>query len=403
MKKILFVINTLGTAGAEKALLELLSRINRDEFEVDLFVLMNQGELVKDVPSNVHILNRNIDTTPVQSKEGYEHLKKYVFRQFFKHGAVFSNFAYLVKHTVSMVLHGKINKDKLLWYTMATAGERFKTEYDLAVAYIEGGAAYYTNRYVKAKKKAAFIHIDYKEAGYSRSLDRDCYLNFDRIYAVSDEVKKVFTSVYPEMSEKTDVFHNLLNIDRIREKAKADGGFADGYNGIRLLTVGRLTSQKAFEVSIKALRLLKDRGVTARWYVLGEGDERTKLEAYINELSLTEDFILLGNRENPYPYYKQCDIYVHASKFEGKSIAIQEAKILGCPIVVSDCSGNREQVTDGVDGKMCDFDSEKIADAIFELIKDESKRTTLGENAAKSMEAMNSDESIKNLLNLTKM
>ena len=118
----------------------------------------------------------------------------------------------------------------------------------------------------------------------------------------------------------------------------------------RLLTVGRLTSQKAYEIAIDAMKLLKEKGVQAHWYVLGEGELREVLQRQINRLGLEKDFLLLGAVENPYPYYAQCDLYVHATRFEGKSIAVQEAKILGCPILVSDCNGNREQVKDGVDG-----------------------------------------------------
>ena len=120
----------------------------------------------------------------------------------------------------------------------------------------------------------------------------------------------------------------------------------------------------------------------ARWYVLGEGELREKLQYKINRLGLKKDFILLGAKENPFPYYKQCDLYVHASRFEGKSIAIQEAQTMGCAIVVSDCSGNREQVTPGVDGMMCRLDAKEISDTVEALVKDEEKCRKLGKKAA---------------------
>lgn len=97
------------------------------------------------------------------------------------------------------------------------------------------------------------------------------------------------------------------------------------------------------------MKILKDHGVKARWYVLGEGELREKLQSQINRLGLQNDFVLLGAKTNPYPYYRQCDLYVHATRFEGKSIAIQEAQTLGCTILVSDSSGNREQVIQGED------------------------------------------------------
>ena len=132
-----------------------------------------------------------------------------------------------------------------------------------------------------------------------------------------------------------------------------------------------------------AMKLLKDQGIKVRWYVLGEGELRQKLQQKIDSLGLTEDFVLLGARENPYPYYRQCDLYVHATRFEGKSIAVQEAQILGCTILVSDCSGNREQVKNGTDGILCQLSAEEISRSIRELLKDEEKCRQYGENASK--------------------
>jgi glycosyltransferase involved in cell wall biosynthesis len=300
-----------------------------------------------------------------------------------------------------MLFKGGLKVDKLLWRAMAVSADRFDEHYDLAVAYIEGGAAYYVKEFVNADRKAGFIHIDYKEAGYTRKLDKNCYLSFDRIFTVSDEVKGVFSEVYPELTDRIEVFHNLLDIEGIKHKAELPGGFDDDFDGLRIVTVGRLNLQKSFDVSIDAMKLIKDAGIRARWYVLGEGDQREFLESRIEMLGLKEDFILLGNRANPYPYVKQCDLYVHASKFEGKSIAIQEARILGKPIVVTDCSGNREQINDGMDGRICDFDSNAIAETVIEMLKDKDKATQMGIAAAnRILEEEKNSADLQKLINL---
>jgi len=237
--------------------------------------------------------------------------------------------------------------------------------------------------YVKAKRKVGFIHIDYQKAGYTKTLDKGCYDEYYRIYTVSEEVKQHFNAVYPEYEKKTEVFHNMVNQDRIRERAKLSGGFEDDFDGTRILTVGRLTAQKAYEVAVEAMKLLKERGEQVRWYVLGEGEERKPLEKQIEEYGLENDFLLLGAKSNPYPYLAQTDLYVHATRFEGKSIAIQEAQTLGCTILVSDCSGNREQVEDGVDGAMCDLTPEGICEGICKLLKDKEACKRYGEAAAR--------------------
>ena len=88
-----------------------------------------------------------------------------------------------------------------------------------------------------------------------------------------------------------------------------------------------------------------------------------------------------GGVANPFPYFKQADIYVHASRFEGKSIAIQEAQTLGCAIIASDCNGNREQIIDGEDGLLCELTPEGVAGAIIRLIEDAALRQRLGNQA----------------------
>ena len=382
MKKALFVINTLGHAGAETALLELLRHFDPKEYEVSLYVLTNQGEMVHELPEYVKLLNTHYADCSVLSREGKKALRGQVLRAMLSGGSILRCFPYLVKNLWAMLRRGAVLPDKLLWRVMSDGGLRMDTCYDLAVAYLEGGSAYYVADHVKANKKAAFLHVDYGKAGYTRELDRDCYLKYDKVFTVSDEVKESFLKVYPECKPVTEVFHNIINQEEIREKSKLSGGFSDSYDGWRILTVGRLTAQKAYEVSIDAMGLLKERGVRARWYVLGEGEQRSFLEERIKKLGLEKDFLLLGAVSNPYPYMLQADMYVHASRFEGKSIAIQEAQTLGKAILVSDCSGNREQVEHNVDGVLCSLTPEEICGGIAGLLADQEKCRRLGAAAA---------------------
>lgn len=383
MKRVLVVINTLGRAGAETALIELLRHLDPAQYDVSLYVLLNQGELVHELPPFVRLLNRNYSDTSVLSKEGQRRLVKQILRAMATRWTLIRSLPYLSRNLWDMVRRGNVSFSRLLWRVAADGGERLDARYDLAVAFLEGGSTYYVADHVQADKKAAFVHVDYKKAGYSRTLDGDCYRQYDRIFSVSDEVKASFLEAYPECAGRTEVFHNLINRDKILVGAQLPGGFSDGFDGMRLLTVGRLMKQKALEVSIDAMRLLKDAGEHVRWYVLGEGDQRRFLEERIRTLGLEEDFLLLGAVDNPYPYMRQADLYVHASRFEGKSIAIQEAQILGKAILVSDCSGNREQVEQGVDGVMCPLEAEKLCRAIRGLLGNAGERKRLGRAAAR--------------------
>lgn len=369
-KKLLFVINTLSRAGAETALLALLNSLNPEQVEVSLFVLMGQGELVPELPGYVRVLNKSIQSESVLTAAGRKYMARTMGKAMLSRGTILRKFPYMVSQTAAMVKRGKFSVEKLLWPVLAEGAPRLEEEFDLAVAYLEGGSAYYVANFVKAKKKAAFIHIDYAQAGYNRKIDGDCYLKFDRIFTVSKEIQEPFLKIYPELAQRMDVFRNILDVQRIYRLSKEPGGFPDDFDGVKILTVGRLKAQKALEISIDAMRLLKDSGVKARWYVLGEGDQRAFLENHIRQQGLERDFILMGAVGNPYPWFAQTDLYVHCSRFEGKSIAIQEALLLGCPVVVSDCSGNREQLTDGVNGQLCQLSADEIACTIRQLLAD---------------------------------
>lgn len=377
-KKILFVINTLGLAGAETALLALLNALDPEKYEISLYVLLGQGELIDRVPPHVKVLNRGYKSCPVLSGEGRRRLCVTVIKSMLRRGTVFRLLPYLAGIFWEMAQKHKIWPDKLLWRVISDGGPRFEEEYDLAAAYLEGGSAYYVADHVRAKKKAAFIHIDYVQAGYTRKQDKDCYLCYDAIFPVADETRKWFLEVYPECLDRTRIFHNIINQDEIRKKSREGQGFTDGFSGFRILTVGRLTYQKAYPVAIEAMKLLKAEYGGVRWYVLGEGPERPALSKLIRDAGLCEDFILLGAVENPYPYFVEADLYVHATRFEGKSIAIQEAQTLGCAVIASDSRGNREQITQGVDGLLCALDAVAVKEAVAGLICDEARRKRFG-------------------------
>lgn len=385
MKKVLFVINTLGCAGAEKAMLEFIKKFPKEEYEVSLYVLLGQGEMIHQIPEYVKIQNKDYCDASVLSKEGKTRLHKRVLKRLFDKGSIFKNMPYLVNNFASMLSNGTIHADKLLWKVMSDSADVLSEHYDLAIAFLEGGSTYFVHDHVKADRKVTFLHVDYTYAGYTRKLDMDCYLDFDNVFTVSDEVKESFLKVYPECEEKTETFHNLIDQTGIKEKADQTGGFCDAYTGKRILTVGRLTAQKAYPTAIEAMRLLKDKNLDVKWYVLGEGELRGRLQKQIDGLGLTDDFILLGAVENPYPYYKQCDLYVHATRFEGKSIAVQEAQTLGCAILVSDCNGNREQVTDGKDGIVCQLDAEDISSKIEWMLAHEEECKRYGTMAKKRL------------------
>ncbi len=397
-KKILFVINTMGRAGAETAMLELLKALDSPEYDISLYVIMGQGEMIGKLPPYVRLRNLRFNAHSVLSRQGKRGMMATVCRAFFRNGGQIKKIRGIAGNLASMGRQGKFQADKLLWRMLSDGSLRLEEQFDLAVAWLEGASAYYVAEHVKAARKCAFIHIDYESAGYTREMDRNCWDSFEKIFMVSQEVKEHFLAVYPEYADKAEIFHNLVDQEGIRRRSREAGGFSDGYEGKRLLTVGRLTWQKAYDIAIDAMKLLKDKGCNVRWYILGEGDQRRTLEKKIAALQLKEDFVLLGVAENPCPYYAQADIYVHATRFEGKSIAIQEAQTLGCAVIASDCNGNREQIENGEDGILCQLTPEGIAESIETLLQNEETRKKLGKSAERKNMAQ--EQELQKLLQL---
>lgn len=378
MKKILFVMNTMGRAGAERALIALMNTLPREKYQISLQVLIGRGEIFDEIPPHVTVLNKHPDNRSVLSFGGKIALIKTTLRCFFYHLRGFQLLGYLTRNLICQIKQHRIQPDKLLWRIIANGTKPPKENYDLAVAYLEGGSTYFVADFVKAKKKASFIHIDYEKAGYTRELDLDTYQKIDRIFSVSKEAGDSFLRLYPECEGKRFLFRNIIDTTWIKKQSqealsKTDP-FVQSQAQYKLLTVGRLSYQKAYDIAIPALRILRDQGLDIDWFILGEGPLEKELLKQIKSEQLEEHFILLGSKANPYPYYRLANLYIHATRFEGKSIAIEEAQVLGKAIIASDCTGNREQIVHDVSGYLIPLTSEAIADQIEKLLSEPEKR-----------------------------
>lgn len=384
-KKLLFVNNSLGRGGAEKALIELLNVLDPERYEVSLYLMVNRGEFYRQLPSYVRVLNRRPDPGSILDFSGRIACLRAVAASSLRRLSLLRNLPYLAKNRKLTAKGAVYSRQALLsWKILSDGAPRFSEEYDLAVAFLEGAATYYVAEHVKAKHKAAFVHINFVNSGYTKELDHGCYDEFERIFVVSQGVRESFLQVHPEQEAKVRVFHNIINTHLIREKAEGPG-FDDGFSGTRLLTLGRLHAQKAYEVALQALKQVIADGYPVRWYVLGDGPERENLEKLRSQLGLERDFVLLGSRENPYPYVREADLYVHVTRWEGKSVAIEEAQVLHKPILASDIPGNREQIVSGKDGELVELDAASIAKAIERLLDHPELRRAYAEETKKKV------------------
>ena len=390
MKKVLFVINTLGIAGAERTLTALLNEFDREKYEVYIRSIIPRGECFLGIPKGVKILNKNYSAKSVLSPSGSFFIGCMVVKSLFINLFSLKNLKAIWSYTIKQIKNERRSLSKIFWLSLALATKRDNTDYDLAVAFLEGASTYYVSERVKAKRQVTFLHNDYKKSGYLKEIDRYYYGKFERIYCVSTSTKEVACEEFPEFVHKIERFQNVVSDELVKSLAKKGKGFTDSFDGIRFVTVGRLHQQKGYDLVVKAFAraLIRRQDIKAKWYAIGEGPERNSLLALIKSLGISDNVVLLGKKTNIYPYVDQCDIYVHCTKYEGWSIAIAEAKILAKPMIVSDTTNADKQLPPGT-FVVVKRTVEDISNAMVDLMTNEELRKKITEKSSEKWERPN--------------
>ncbi len=363
-KKLLFVIESLVCAGAEKSLVTLLNILDYSKYDVDLQLFAYGGEFQPLVPKEVNIL-----PTLGYFKSATQSLAK-CFLGNPKHAV--SRLRYSLRLRSGCLTHPQ--KAVLFWQCAHNCFPQAEKEYDVAIAYAQGTPTFYVADCIKAKKKIAWINVTYKPDGVYREFIDRYYDKFDRINCVSESAHETFKEIFPERTHKSVVILDINDYSTIAKFAKLESS-VNGYmnfNGTKILTVGRLAPQKGYDIALEACKILKERNVDFCWYVLGRGSQEQEIREYIKRHSLENHFILLGTRANPYPYYLNSDIYVQTSKFEGFGLAIAEARMLNIPVVTTRFDAVYAQMVENENGLVVDMTPEAVADGIERLISDKA-------------------------------
>ena len=233
---------------------------------------------------------------------------------------------------------------------------------------------------IKAKKKIQWIHFDITKIGFNQSFASKVYSKFDKIFVVSKEGREKVIGILPHLKDKTDKFFNIVSPELVMEMADKGSGFEDDFSGVRILTVGRLSKEKGQDLTIPVLARLKEAGYNVRWYCIGDGSARGEYEKLIKEYNVENDYILLGTTPNPYPFMKQCDIYVQSSRHEGYCITLAEARCFDNPIVSTNFTGASEQIAHDQTGLIVNFDEQQMYNAIRQLLDDKNLENKFRKN-----------------------
>ena len=377
MKKILIVMPSLFIGGAERSLLGLLESFDYTKVEVSLFLYRHEGEFLKYIPAQVHLLPelpqyRTFDV-PIKSL-------------LFSTKAVFGAARILSK--AAMRLHCMFSHEKSgVWMPMQYISKYLQPllpqipgSYDLGIMFL-GVADTLLNK-VDAKVKMAWCHTDYDSLYPNKNMDAEVYEKIDYIVNVSDACTDIFKKFYPQFRDKAITIENILAKRMILKEADAQIEDASFDRRPVLLSIGRFNEIKNFHNIPYFCRYLHEHGIPARWYIIGYGADEARIREAIAAEHMEGHVSILGKKDNPYPYIKQCDLYVQPSLLEGKCVTVREAQMLGKPVVITRYATSGSQLEEGVDGVIVPMDNEGCAAGIAALLRDPQKLMQLS-NACK--------------------
>lgn len=341
---ITFVHKSLVTGGAERILINYLNLLSSVEnLNITLLLLENRGEKninIEDINKNINIqFILNTKESEKYAKSENEIQNKSLVRKYYKYQYRKTNEKiierighYLHNTPIDLVINFNSHLDIFL--------REHKINYPL-FRWIHGQA-----------------HLDCWER------DREYYKNIlpqhTYFFAINREMQKSSQEIlsnYGIQPQQVQMLYNPIDINLIQEKANFDLDFMDKDY---LINVSRLDENKNHIQRINIYYQLRKRGVTEKLYIIGDGEYRSKIEEYIKELNLSEHCILLGNKNNPYPFMKRAKLFLSTSLKEGLPTVLIESMVCGVPVISMDCpTGPKEILNDGEFGALIPLKNEQ--------------------------------------------
>lgn len=372
-KNLLFVMSNLRCGGAEKSLISLLQTIDYSLYNVDLQLFSLEGLFLKQVHPNVTILPE------IEEYKYFDMSFSKAIKTGLKKGRLDIVFNRICAGYIFKKEKNASRREQRVWKYISNCVKKSPKKYDAVFGFLEKSPVYYAIEKVDANKKIGFIHNDYEKLEMDVAIDNNYFPKLDYIVTDSEECKAVLAKNFQSCKDKLRVIFNIISPSLIYKLAaeKIEEQFS---NQLKIISIGRLENQKGYDFAIDALKIVKEKGVNFHWIILGEGVEKPNMLAQISKNNLQENITFLGIKENHYPYVKMADIFMQTSRFEGKSIAIDEAKILAKPILVTNFSTVNDQIENNVTGIIAEINPVAIAQKLILLIENQELRKTLSNN-----------------------
>lgn len=361
-KKILVINGHLNAGGVEKSLLDILTHLDYDVYDVDLLLTEEYGDYMPQIPAQVNIILRSLKGT-------YGSFLNVMVKSIKNHDW------FSMKMRIILQMMRCFGCEKIAWARNLLTG---KQEYDCVIGFRRGICTEIATYAVKAKRRIGWWHhgtVNVNTEVYLREIEK-C----DQIVAVSEGCKEMLIRAIPLLEKRLVTIPNILDPERIRQKSD---GFVpyEKETCIHIVSVGRLSPEKHFDDAVSVAKELKERGIPFRWHLVGDGPMREELEQMIRRMNVEDCFVLEGNQVNPYPYMKHADLFVHPSYVESFGIVVTEALALGIPCVVTKSTGIMDFLVDGENAVLTEQNLCSLTDKVIEMVENTELREYIRQNS----------------------
>lgn len=384
MKKILFVINSMEIGGTRRSLINLLNEmVKKNNIECHLLVFSPYGEYMNEIPRGIKLCDTSDDLIAMFSSAEALRCRKDYLRLARKAVLSAKKKVYGEWRVMSDIYHSHIRNSN--------------THYDLAVGFQEGGCNDYAAN-ADADKKIFWIHNNYENLSDLAHGNPESYKKADSINFVAEASMNSFKRNMPEYADKMRVIKNVLPQDIIRRQSEHNVEDIYHTDGVKLVSVGRVSNQKGFDRLVEVASNLKKKKLSFEWVIIGDGEQRKDLNGRVIENHLEDCVHFIGAKSNPYPYIRQADLYVLTSRYESQPMVVMEALTLGVPVL----STSFESVNEIVEGKGFAATVENSVQGIEERLSDllENKEQIEEMKAATVEFQYNNDKIINEILTL---
>ena len=345
--KVLVLHGHLSMGGEERVLLNVLKNLVELNYDVDLLITWNHGK-------------NNLFENEIPKKVNYE----FLFKNYDGKSKIIKEIFRLRAKTTYLKKVEKRIKEK---------------KYDIVIDY-SSNLLKYNNFDIKIPV-FAWIHfsLTFGEKLSEKKIEeyKKQYKKYDKILTICDTMRDEFVDILGIDKTKVELVYNPINLEKIKEKAENPNPDYEKYlKKDYFLQVSRLTQQKQPEHLVDIYHKLKQRGIKKKLYFIGNGEKIELIKQKIKEYKLENDVILLGQIENPYPFFKNAKLFVHTAKYEGLPTVLLESLAFGTPVISYDCPTGPKDIL----GKNSEYgeliplnDKDEFVEKVYELMNNNKK------------------------------